>query len=313
MGGAVNWTGALARVAAAATLLQLLVGGLVTSNQAGLAVVDWPNSFGTNMFLYPLSRMTGGIYYEHAHRLFGTLVGLTTVALAAHLLRVERRGWMKRLALLAVVAVIVQGILGGLRVTGSFTTSTSPDAMAPSITLAIVHGVMGPAFFALTVAIAVFTSAAWSSDAPARASSHARSERLLGATLVGAVALQLLLGAIQRHLARGLAVHITFAVVVLALALLHGSRLWGLYDGQPLLQRLGSLIMTVAAVQVSLGIAAFFAVQFRTPGVPRAAWDVVAATAHQACGSVLLGCSVMGALWSRRLLVQAGNPAPPRA
>ncbi len=89
--GAVNWTGALAGVAAAATLLQLLVGGLVTGEKAGLSVVDWPNSFGYNMFLYPLSRMTGGIYYEHAHRLFGSLVGLTTVVFAAHLLAAERR------------------------------------------------------------------------------------------------------------------------------------------------------------------------------------------------------------------------------
>jgi len=308
----VDWTAALARVAAAATLFQLLVGGLVTSNQAGLAVVDWPNSFGTNMFLYPLSRMTGGIYYEHAHRLFGSLVGLVTVALSAHLLLVERRAWMRRLAVAAVVAVVVQGVLGGLRVTGGFTTSTSPDAMAPSITLAIVHGVMGPAFFALMVAIAAFASPAWRSGAPARVSPHAGSEHLLGAALVGAVLVQLLLGAIQRHLARGLMAHVTFAVVVLALALLHGSRLWGLHGNEPLLHRLGSLIMGAAAIQVSLGIAAFFAVQFRTPGALRPTWDVLVATAHQACGSVLLGCAVMGALWSRRLLAAGGDPARPQ-
>jgi cytochrome c oxidase assembly protein subunit 15 len=310
---AVNWTGVFAGVAAAATLLQLLVGGFVTSNKAGLAVVDWPNSFGTNMFLYPLSRMTGGVYYEHAHRLFGSLVGLTTVALAVHLFRVERRKWVKRLALVAVLAVIVQGILGGLRVTGRFTVSTSPEAMAPSITLAIVHGVLGPAFFALMIALAVFTSTAWASAAPARATPHAGSEHVFGLLLVGAVAVQLVLGAIQRHLARGLLVHITFAVVVLALALLHGSRLWGLYEGQPLLARLGRLIMTVAAVQVSLGILAFFAVRFRLEGVPRPTWDVLLTTAHQACGSVLLGCSVMGVLWSRRLLVQTPSGAEPPA
>ncbi|MGD1147895.1 MAG: COX15/CtaA family protein [Thermoanaerobaculaceae bacterium] len=309
----VNWTGAFAGVAAAATLLQLLVGGFVTGNKAGLSVVDWPNSFGYNMFLYPLSRMTGGVYYEHAHRLFGSLVGLTTVALAAHLLRSDRRSRVKRLALVAVLAVIVQGILGGLRVTGGFTASTSPEAMAPSITLAIVHGVLGPAFFALVVAIAVLTSTTWNSGVPARASAHAGSEHVFGLLLVGAVAVQLLLGAIQRHLARGLMVHITFAVAVLALALLHGSRLWGLYEGQPLLQRLGRLIMTVAAVQVSLGILAFFAVQLRVEGVPRPGWDVLLTTAHQACGSVLLGCSVMGALWSRRLLVQAEADAERRA
>ncbi len=301
---AVNWTGAFASVAAAATLLQLLVGGFVTSNRAGLAVVDWPNSFGTNMFLFPLARMTGGIYYEHAHRLFGSLVGLTTVVLAIRLWRVERRAWVRRVALAAVAGVIAQGILGGLRVTGGFTLSTSPAAMTPSTALAIVHGVAGPAFFGLMVALAAFVSTAWASGAAPLASSHGRSEHVLGALLTGAVAAQLLLGAIQRHLGRGLFLHITFAVVVLALALVHGSRLWGLYQSRPLLQRVGALVMIVAALQVTLGIVAFFAVEVRVPGAARPEWDVLATTAHQACGSLLLGCAVLGAVWSRRLLVQ---------
>ena len=307
----VNWTWAFACVAAAATLLQLLVGGFVTGNKAGLSVVDWPNSFGYNMFLYPLSRMTGGVYYEHAHRLFGSLVGLTTVAFAVHLLRAERRGWVRRLAVAAVLTVVVQGVLGGLRITGGFTFSTAHEAMAPSITLAIVHGVLGPGFFALMIALAAFTARAWTSDAPAQATPSADSERMFSSLLVAAVAIQLVLGAIQRHLARGLLLHVVFAVVVLALALLHGSRLWGLYETQPLLRRFGRLIVTVAAVQVSLGIAAFFAVQLRLEGVPRPLWDALLTTAHQACGSVLLGCSVLGALWSRRLLMQTEAAAAP--
>jgi len=304
-----DWTGTLATVAASATLLQLLVGGVVTGNAAGLAVVDWPNSFGYNMFLYPLSRMTGGIYYEHAHRLFGTLVGLTTLVLAIHLIRVERRAWVKRLALLAVLMVIVQGILGGLRVTGTFTFSTSPAAMAPSITLAIVHGVLGPAFFGLMVALAVFTSPTWTGERAPTTSSHTRAERILGLLLVGVVLVQLLLGVIQRHLAKGLLVHITFAVVVLALALLHGARLWGLYRGQPLLQRLGRALMVGGGVQVVLGLLAFFAVETRVEGAPREAWEVLLTTAHQAWGAVLLGCAVMTALWTRRLLAPDGADA----
>jgi len=304
----INWTGALASVAAAATLLQLLVGGFVTSNRAGLAVVDWPNSFGYNMFLYPLSRMTGAIYYEHAHRLFGSLVGLTTVVLALHLLRVERRAWVRRTALAAVAGVIVQGILGGLRVTGGFTLSTSPEAMAPSTALAIVHGVVGPAFFGLVTALAAAVSTSWTSDAQPLASAHARSEHLLAALFVGSVLVQLLLGAIQRHLGRGVFVHVTFAVAVLGLALLHGSRLWGLYDGQAILQRVGRLVMSVAALQVTLGLVAFFAVELRVEGRPRPFWDVLATTAHQGCGSLLLGCAVLGVVWSHRLLAPA-DPA----
>ena len=83
----------------------LAVGGLVTSAEAGLAVVDWPNSFGYNMFLYPLARMTGGVYYEHAHRLLGSLVGLSTLVLALQLQSSERRGWVRGLGWLTLGAV----------------------------------------------------------------------------------------------------------------------------------------------------------------------------------------------------------------
>ena len=112
-----NWNGAFVWVAVAATALLLAAGGIVTSAEAGMAVHDWPTSFGYNMFLYPFSRMTGGIYYEHAHRLMGFLVGLTTLVMAVLLTRRERRGWIRKLAWVAVGAVVVQAVLGGLRVT----------------------------------------------------------------------------------------------------------------------------------------------------------------------------------------------------
>jgi cytochrome c oxidase assembly protein subunit 15 len=298
-----TWTGAFAAVAAAATLLQLLVGGIVTGSASGLAVVDWPNSFGYNMFLYPLSRMTGGIYYEHAHRLFGTLVGLTTLVLAVHLVRVERRAWVRKLALLAVVMVVVQGILGGLRVTGTFTLSTSPGAMTPSTTLAIVHGVLGPAFFGLMVALAVFVSPAWARSGPSVTSSHARADRNLAVVLVVVLLVQLVLGAIQRHLSRGLFVHITFAVVVLAVALVLGARLWGLHGRHSVLQLLGQALMFGSGLQVVLGFVAFFALESQAQGAPPGAWEVLLTTVHQAWGALLLGCAVAAAAWTRRMLV----------
>ena len=255
--GSPSWSAVFASVAAAATLLQLLVGGIVTGNAAGLAVVDWPNSFGYNMFLYPLSRMTGGVYYEHAHRLFGTLVGLTTLVLAIHLLGVERRPLVRRLALVAVLVVVVQGILGGLRVTGTFTLSSSPEAMTPSITLAIVHGVLGPAFFGLMIGLAVITSPTWTGERVPTKTFRAPADRTLAVMLVGIVLVQLILGAIQRHLSRGLLVHIAFAVVVLVMTLVSGARLWGLYRDQPLLERLGKTLIIIGGVQVVLGFLAF--------------------------------------------------------
>nr|MCU0234961.1 COX15/CtaA family protein [Thermoanaerobaculales bacterium] len=244
-----------------ATFLLVVAGGLVTSNEAGLAVVDWPNTFGSNMFLYPLARMTGGIYYEHAHRLFGALVGLTTIALALRLWRRETRAWLKWLAAAAVLLVVVQGILGGLRVTGSFTLSTSASDMAPSIALAVMHGVLGQAFLGLMVAIAVVTSRSWLAAPPAEPRASLGGDRSLQLWLVATLLVQLVLGAAQRHLAWGLIIHISLAAVVTMLAVIAGRAI---------------------------------------VGSPTAA-EVTLATAHQATGAALLALAVALALWTRRL------------
>ena len=297
-----NWVGAFAAITATATLIQLLLGGVVTSEAAGLAVVDWPNSFGYNMFLYPLSRMTGGIYFEHAHRLFGTLVGLTTVVLALQLWRCERRAWVKRLGAVSVALVVVQGILGGLRVTGTFTLSSAHEAMAPSTELAVVHGVLGPVFLAVVVALAVFTSTTWRQPRAGLPSATTETDRGMGAVLVAALLVQLVLGAVQRQLAHGLLAHVTFAVVVLVLAVVYGARLGGLYPGQPLLQRLGRALLGAACVQVMLGVLALVAVTSREAGVPRPTWQVLLTTAHQATGAALLGLATALWLWTFRLL-----------
>src|SRR5687767_10656795 len=135
----------LALVTVAATFVLILFGGLVTNTGAALAVPDWPTTFGYNMFLFPWSEMVGGIFYEHSHRLLGSLVGLLTIALAAVLWRAGGR--LRALGVVMVVAVVVQGILGGLRV------------VLLKETLAIVHGCLAQAFFALAVTAAVLTSA----------------------------------------------------------------------------------------------------------------------------------------------------------
>src|SRR6476469_3517726 len=102
---------------AASVLVLICSGGLVTSHGAGMAVPDWPNTFGYNMFLFPISRWMGGVFFEHTHRLIASTVGLLTVILCIALFVIESRRWVKTLRLIAVAAVIVQGILGGLRVT----------------------------------------------------------------------------------------------------------------------------------------------------------------------------------------------------
>lgn len=300
---AVNWTCAFTLVTAGATLLLLAVGGLVTSQGAGLAVVDWPNSFGYNMFLYPLSRMTGGVYYEHAHRLFGSLVGLTTLVLAVHLALTDDRRWMKRLGFGALAFVIVQGLLGGLRVTGRFTMSASPADTAPSTPLAIVHGVTGQLFFALLVAMAAFTTTRWKRHAGPVASPSAGADRTIAPTLVGVLVVQLILGAILRHAGAGLVVHISAAALVWTFAMLAGVRAWGLTDRPPEVKKLGLWLMGVVSLQVLLGIGAVAAVG-ATPGKESAGvLRAVLATPHQVTGAILLGVAVALALWTQKSLV----------
>ncbi len=290
----VDWSATFTRVAAATTLLLLVVGGLVTTHDAGLAVVDWPNTFGQPMFLYPLSRMTGGIYFEHAHRLFGALVGLVTVALALHLWRRERRRVVRVLAGVAVLAVIGQGILGGLRVTGRFTLATDPAHTAPNLTLAAVHGVTAQLFFSLLVVLAVLTSRAWREPLPPVV---ATGGRWWGVGVAVAALGQLALGAILRHFGTGLLAHATFGAALFGLAVLAGTRArrWA-GAVQPLRQVATALLVAVSA-QVALGFGAWLATASLPPGTPGPELAVLVVTAHQVNGALVLGASVATALW----------------
>src|ERR687898_1549078 len=110
------WPHRLSVALACATFALLLIGGLVTSKGVGLAVPDWPTTFGYNMFLYPWSKMIGAIFYEHSHRLVAAFVGLLTIALAVIFWLRERRAWLRWLGVVALALVITQGVLGGLRV-----------------------------------------------------------------------------------------------------------------------------------------------------------------------------------------------------
>ncbi len=280
----------------------MAVGGLVTSHAAGLAVVDWPNSFGYNMFLYPLGRMTGGIYFEHAHRLFGSLVGITTLVLALHLQRREPRAWVRGLAWMALGAVAVQGVLGGLRVTGRFTLSTSPADVAPSLGLAVVHGVLGQLFFAVMVGLAVVTSTTWRSDRAAAQRASASTERQLSAILIGVVFVQLVVGAVQRHLVAGLLVHITLAILVLSVGLAATLRAWGLYSEIPVLPRLGRALLGLLSLQIVLGVVALAAIAGGPEVAASGGWRAVARTVHQTNGALLLAGAVMLRLWVGRLI-----------
>lgn len=298
-------TAALARIAVLATLVLVLVGGLVTSQDAGLAVVDWPNSFGYPMFLFPLARMVGDVFYEHSHRLFGSLVGLVTLALALRLLFADARASVKVAGLGALVLVIVQGILGGLRVTGHFTWSDSVEVTRPNLTLAMVHGATGQVFLALLAGLAAVTSRSWRTlPRPSGNPAEASMDRTLSVGVILALLVQLALGLRLRHLGEGVMIHITFAVAVVALVTILSVRIVAQYEHLPPLRKSGAALVAHAMTQLVLGGIAFLAVARARESGP-GLFDVLAATLHQTVGALLLANAVLVALWVRRLL-----PAP---
>ena len=147
----------IALIGSVATFFLIVVGGLVTSKGAGMSVPDWPTTYGYNMFLFPYSKWVGGIFWEHSHRLLASGIGLITLVLAAVTFWKERRGWVKGLALLAVLAVTSQGVLGGLRVT------LYKDQIG------IFHAALAQSFFGLLLVITAvtgkgFLSGSWFGD-----------------------------------------------------------------------------------------------------------------------------------------------------
>lgn len=133
----------LSKFLSASTLFLIFLGALVKSTESGLSVPDWPTTYGHFMFSFPLDQMVGGIKYEHTHRMAASMVGLLTLALCVLLLKSAAPVWIKRLGIWAVVAVILQGVLGGLTV----------KYFLP-VWLSTLHGVLAQSFFLLTILIA---------------------------------------------------------------------------------------------------------------------------------------------------------------
>ena len=177
-----------------ATLLLICSGGMVTSKGVGLAVPDWPTSFGYNMFFFPVSKWVGGILFEHTHRLLGSTIGFLTIILAVWLWRSKAERWVKRLGWVSLGAVILQGILGGLRVT------LLKDEIG------IFHACLAQAFLAMLVIIALATSPLWRKLFPSEAWIPDRSLAIFAIVICGLLYLQLGLGATMRHQHRDLAI-----------------------------------------------------------------------------------------------------------
>ena len=167
---------------------------MVTSKGVGLAVPDWPTTFGYNMFLFPVSKWIGGVLFEHTHRLIASTVGFLTIILAIWLWRTEDRPAVRTLGLLAVGGVILQGILGGLRVT------MLKDQIG------IFHACLAQAFVGLIVLIAIVTTNSWRSLAPDVDLRKIVPIKTLAIATTIAIYLQLALGATMRHQHKDLAI-----------------------------------------------------------------------------------------------------------
>jgi cytochrome c oxidase assembly protein subunit 15 len=186
------WLRRFTKLVAVATLFLIFAGAMVTSTDSGLSVPDWPNTYGSFMFSFPLSRMVGGIFYEHGHRLLASTVGFLCIVQALWLQLREPKKFVRRLGWLSLGAVCLQGLLGGLTV-----IFLLPKAISVS------HAALAEIFFCLNVSIAFFTSRFYGSlsmlekgDAPVR----------MAWGLTALVFLQIFAGAVMRHLGAGLAI-----------------------------------------------------------------------------------------------------------
>ncbi len=273
------------------TAFLIFVGGLVTSTESGLAVPDWPLSYG--MFFPP---MVGGIFYEHGHRMVAAFVGFLTVILTIWTCATEKRAWVRRLSVAAFFAVLTQGILGGLTVIYLLPTAIS-----------MTHACLAQTFFCLVVSLALFTSPGWKNGLPSVTDKSAGIglPALCGLT-TAAIYLQLILGALMRHTDSGLAIpdfplafgriippfnspniaihfaHRLGATIVTGTIIWTFSRIAREFKSYRMLFRPALTMFALVVVQLTLGALTVLTAK-----------SVVPTTAHVATGAVILGTSVV--------------------
>jgi heme a synthase len=284
---------------ACAALVVITAGALVTSNDAGLSVPDWPTSFG---YLVKVPHFVGGIRYEWSHRMVaGSLVTLT-LTIALWTLLVERRRWLRWLAVAAFSTVIAQAILGGLTV-----LFFQPPAVSTA------HATVAQTFFCIAVAIALFTGRKWVEERP-RVEFDERLPRLFTLTLLSIFVLyvQLILGGMFRHHGMSWWPHVVNAVIVSFVLTWTAIRALSVYSQIEAVRRPAIIMLSLLITQLCLGFTAF---------LTRVAWGkdavqpelpmVAATVAHVAVGALLLATTVVLAIqvW-RHIPVAVAEPMP---
>lgn len=309
-----QWLARLAVVSCISILPLLALGGMVTSTGSGLAVPDWPGTYGANMFLYPIALMASDarVFLEHSHRLFGAMIGLVTLCLLIYTWTVAKgsddRG-KRWFAVLLFVLVVAQGLLGAKRVLdGSEAVTTSGQVWA------VVHGVIAQVFFGLTVAFAARVSPSFYKLQPTIQSGLMRT---VGPLLLGSILFQLLMGATYRHLHQkhALWTHAGFSLVVMVLAIIAASWCLKHKDAHRVLKSVGHGLMHGTGLQFILGWVAFWLVltygqakipvaselQQIEPLTTGQALQALVRTIHQANGAVVLALAVLATVWAWRV------------
>jgi cytochrome c oxidase assembly protein subunit 15 len=297
-----RWRFRFTVLVAGVTVLLISWGGFVTSIEAGMAVPDWPQTFGSWNPVNPIEgwwRSTP-LLAEHGHRILGQVVGALTLALAGWTWWKDPRRWMRRLAGGALLLVIVQGVLGGLRVTEN------------SLALAAVHACTAQVFFSLLVAMALFTSRPWiaalAREAPAGPSTAPAKRQTLVKLLLGTgVALygQIVLGALLRHFGRGIGqtfalVHIGGAFVVTALVLASFVYAEKHFDHHAPLRRGAWTMAGAVFLQFALGLAAYLVLLNEMARSLRSALQIGLTAGHLVVGALLMAATVATALLAVR-------------
>ena len=288
---------------ACATFFLIIAGALVTSHDAGLATSDWPLSNGQ---FFP--KMVGNLFWEHGHRMVATTVGVLTIVLMIYVLRVEKRSWVKKLGVFALLAVIAQGLLGGLTV----------KLMLP-LAVSAAHATLAQLFFCTTVSLAVFTSRSWI-EAPPLTEAISTDKggfplRYLCTAALVTIFLQLIIGATLRHSASwdhplptdlvlthvGGALAVTIALGIAATTTLRRHK------GQTFLTRPATIALILLVVQLFLGLAAYMT-RLASPNDPQPLNPMISITvAHVACGALVFATTIVLTLRTYKVLPAAVN------
>ncbi len=291
-----RWLSRYAVLTAAIALLPIGMGALVTTLDAGMAFLDWPTSDGQNMFLYPWLQdfhANREKFVEHGHRLAGSLIGMFSIGLVALTLRRESRGWVRSLAIGILIAVILQGLLGGFRV------------IADARVAALVHGLFASLIFATITLFALATGSNWTSGGHVSDPMNKVSSSLKFLAIATPLAIfsQSLLGGLVRHL--GLALHEHLAGAILATVLTAATIAASCRSGQAWLRSVAIGLLIVLLVQMALGGGAWVT-RFGFPptgyvAVQQAPEQILFRTAHAVAAMFVLMMSVQLAVRVLRL------------